>query len=147
MESGLSSFLSISIDFETSHLFFPRIVSWVMAGLFGLVVVTKLLPFLAAVRSGEKDLPIIGESRDNFRFFGSLALIIAYFYLMDVVGDMFPFTGYGFLYVSMIFVFLMSLLYMHEKTKKGVMIVSAISIIAPACVWFIMAKVFYITLP
>ncbi|MDR5904808.1 tripartite tricarboxylate transporter TctB family protein [Franzmannia qiaohouensis] len=147
MESGLSSLLNVSIDFGTSHLFFPRIVTWIMVGLFGVVLVTKMLPFLSAVRRGEKTMPIIGESRDNYRFFGSIALIVAYFYLMDVVGDMFPYTGYGFLYVSMVFVFLMSLLYMHEKTKKGVAIITAISIIAPALVWFVMAKVFYITLP
>lgn len=41
MESGLSSLLSVSIDFETSHLFFPRIIHWIMAGLFALILVTR----------------------------------------------------------------------------------------------------------
>lgn len=147
MESGLSSLLSVSIDFETSHLFFPTIIHWIMAGLFALILVTKVAPFVAAVKRGERTLPIVGEAMDGFRFFGTLVLIVAYFYLMAVVGNLFPYTGYGFLFVSMAFVLLMSLMYMHEWTKKAVVIVSINAIVAPSLAWFILAKLFTITLP
>lgn len=147
MESGLSTLLSVSIDFETSHLFFPRIIHWIMAGLFALILVTKVAPFMAAVKRGERTMPIIGEVRDNFRFFGTLALIAAYFYFMAVVGDMFPYTGYGFLLVSMVFVLLMSLLYLHDWTKKALTIVVVNAIVAPSLAWFVLAKLFTITLP
>lgn len=147
MESGLSSLLSVSIDFETSHLFFPRIIHWIMAGLFALILVTKVAPFMAAVKRGGRTMPIIGEARDNFRFFGTLALIAAYFYFMAVVGDMFPYTGYGFLLVSMVFVLLMSLLYLHGWTKKALTIVVVNAIVAPSLAWFVLAKLFTITLP
>ncbi|UYG00732.1 MULTISPECIES: tripartite tricarboxylate transporter TctB family protein [unclassified Halomonas] len=139
--------LSVSIDFETSHLFFPHIVHWVLAGLFALILVTKVVPFLAAVKRGERTLPIIGESRDSARFFGTLALICAYFYLMAVVGDLFPYTGYGFLFVSMAFVLVMSLMYLHEWTKKALIIVVINAIVAPTLAWFVLAKLFTITLP
>lgn len=147
MESGLSSLLSVSIDFETSHLFFPKIIHWILAVLFIAVLVTKVAPFLAAVKRGERTLPIVGESMDGFRFFGTLALIVVYFYLMAVVGDMFPYTGYGFLFVSMGFVLLMALLYMHEWTKKAVVAVVITAIVAPSLAWFVLAKLFNITLP
>ncbi|MDQ7734712.1 tripartite tricarboxylate transporter TctB family protein [Halomonas sp. SpR1] len=147
MESGLSSLLSVSIDFETSHLFFPRIISWLMAGLFVLILATKVAPFMAAVKRGERTLPILGESRDNFRFFGTLVLIVAYFYLMAVVGNMFPYTGYGFLIVSIAFVFLMSLLYLHDWRKKTIVILVINAIVAPSLAWFVLAKLFTITLP
>lgn len=147
MEPGLSSLLSVSIDFETSHLFFPTIIHWIMAGLFALILITKVVPFLAAVKRGERSLPILGESMDGFRFFGTLALIVAYFYLMAVVGDLFPYTGYGFLFVSMAFVLLMSLMYMHEWTKKAVTIAVINALVAPGLAWFILAKLFNITLP
>lgn len=147
MESGLSNLLSVSIDFETSHLFFPRIIHWILALLLIAVLVTKVAPFLAAVKRGERTLPIVGESMDGFRFFGTLALIVVYFYLMAIVGDMFPYTGYGFLFVSMGFVFLMGLLYMHEWTKKAVIIMSLTAIGAPSLAWFVLAKLFNITLP
>lgn len=147
MESGLSSLLSISIDFETSHLFFPTIIHWVLALLFIAVLVTKTAPFLVAVKRGERTLPIIGEHMDGVRFFGTLALITAYFYLMAVVGNMFPYTGYGFLFVSMGFVLLMSLLYMHEWTRKTVTTAVITAIVAPSLAWFVLAQLFKITLP
>ncbi|MFG6666139.1 tripartite tricarboxylate transporter TctB family protein [Halomonas sp. HNIBRBA4712] len=142
-----SDLLSVSIDFETSHLFFPHIVHWVLAGLFLLILVTKVAPFMAAVKRGERTLPIIGEARDSKRFFGTLALISAYFYLMAVVGDLFPYTGYGFLFVSMVFVLLMSLMYLHDWTKKKLIIVVINAIAAPTIAWFVLAKLFTITLP
>lgn len=147
MESGLSSLLSVSIDFETSHLFFPRIVHWIMAGLFALILVMKVAPFMAAVKRGERTMPIIGEARDNFRFFGTLVLITAYFYFMAVVGNMFPYTGYGFLMVSMAFLLLMSLLYLHDWSKKAITILVVNAIVAPSLAWFVLAKLFTITLP
>ncbi len=147
MESGLSRLLSVSIDFETSHLYFPTIISWIMAGLFAVILVTKVAPFLVAVKRGERTLPIVGEPMDGWRFFGTLALIVAYFYLMAVVGNLFPYTGYGFLFVSMAFVFLMSLMYMHEWTKKALTIVVVNAIVAPSLAWFVLAKLFNITLP
>ncbi len=139
--------LSVSIDFETSHLFFPRIIHWLMGGLFALVLVFRVLPFFAAVSRGERTLPILGESMDKFRFFGSLALIAVYFYLMAVVGNFFPYTGYGFLFVSIAFVFLMSLMYMHTRTKRKVVTAAINAIVAPSLAWFILAKLFQITLP
>ncbi|EPC01408.1 tripartite Tricarboxylate transporter (TTT) small transmembrane protein [Litchfieldella anticariensis FP35 = DSM 16096] len=147
MESGLSTLLSVSIDFETSHLFFPRIIHWLLACLFLLVLVFRVIPFLAAVRRGEHSLPIIGESMDVLRFFGTLALIAAYFYLMAAIGNLFPYTGYGFLFVSMAFVLLMSLLYMHERTRKNLGIAVVNAIVAPSLAWFVLAKLFNITLP
>ncbi|MBE0402568.1 hypothetical protein CZ787_08935 [Halomonas citrativorans] len=144
MESGL---FSVSIDFETSHLFFPTIIHWILGGLFALILITKVAPFMVAVKRGERTLPIIGESRDNFRFFGTFALIAAYFYLMAVVGDLFPYTGYGFLFVSIAFVLLMSLLYLHEWTKKALVIVVINAVVAPTLAWFVLAKLFTITLP
>ena len=147
MESGLSNLLSASIDFENSHLFFPTIIHWIMAVLFALILIMKVVPFMAAVRRGERTMPIIGEARDNFRFFGTLVLIAAYFYFMAVVGDKFPYTGYGFLIVSMAFVLLMSLLYLHDWTKKAITIVIITAIVAPSLAWFVLAKLFTITLP
>ncbi|WP_235041553.1 tripartite tricarboxylate transporter [Vreelandella profundi] len=147
MESGLTSLLNVSIDFETSHLFFPRIIHWMMGGLFALILLTKVAPFLVAVKRGERTLPIVGEPMDRLRFFGTLILIAAYFYLMAVVGDLFPYTGYGFLFVSMAFVLLMSLLYVHEWTKRSVTIIVINAVVAPSLAWFVLAKLFTITLP
>ncbi|MGM0543040.1 MAG: tripartite tricarboxylate transporter TctB family protein [Pseudomonadota bacterium] len=147
MESGLSNLLSVSIDFETSHLYFPTIIHWIMAGLFAVILVTKVAPFLVEVKRGKRSLPFFDQKIDAPRFLGTIVLIIAYFYLMAVVGDLFPYTGYGFLFVSMGFVLVMSLMYMHEWKKKAVIIAVINAVIAPSLVWFVLAKLFTITLP
>ncbi|MBY6109149.1 tripartite tricarboxylate transporter TctB family protein [Halomonas sp. DP1Y21-3] len=139
--------LSVSIDFDSSHLFFPTIIHWVLALLFALIVVFRLVPFFAAVKRGERTLPIIGESMDGFRFFGTLVLITAYFVLMSVVGNLFPYTGYGFLFVSIVFLFLMSMMYMHTRTRRKVITAAINAVVAPSLAWLIFAKLFYITLP
>ncbi|MCB8887857.1 tripartite tricarboxylate transporter TctB family protein [Vreelandella malpeensis] len=142
-----SDLFDVSIDFETSHLFFPTLVHWILGGLLALILITKVAPFLAAVKRGERALPIVSESRDNLRFFATLALIPAYFALMAIVGDLFPYTGYGFLFVSMAFVLCMSLLYLHDWTKKALVIVVVNAVVAPSLAWFVLAKLFTITLP
>lgn len=147
MESGATSPLVVSIDFETSHLFFPTIIHWVLAVLFIMIVVFRLAPFLAAVRRGERTLPIVSEPMDKFRLVGTLVLIVAYFYLMAVVGNLFPYTGYGFLFVSMAFLFLMSMMYMHTRTRRKVITAGVTAIVAPSLAWLVFAKLFYITLP
>ncbi|MCM2972216.1 tripartite tricarboxylate transporter TctB family protein [Larsenimonas suaedae] len=147
MESGTTSPLSVSIDFQTSHLFFPHIINWTIGLLFVLVLVFRVVPFLKKVKRGESALPFIGESMDGFRFVGTLVLLVAYFYLMSVVGDYFPYTGYGFLFTSIGFLFLMSLLYMHTRTKRKIIVAGINALLAPALAWVVFAKLFYITLP
>jgi hypothetical protein len=147
MEEGLFSFLSVSIDFERSHLYFPRIVHWVLAILFALILIFRVRPFLADVRAGRKRLPFVHEDIDKLRLFGTIFLIIVYFYLMDVVGRMFPYTGYGFLFMSVIFVFLLSLLYLSERTRRNYVIITINALVAPLVAWFVFARMFNITLP
>lgn len=147
MEEGLFSFLSVSIDFERSHLFFPRIINWLMGILFALILIFRVRPFLADVRAGRKGLPFVHEDIDKLRLFGTIVLIVVYFYLMDVVGRMFPYTGYGFLFMSVIFVFLLSLLYLSERTRRNYVIITINALVAPLLAWFVFAKLFNITLP
>lgn len=61
MESGLSNLLSVSIDFENSHLFFPTIIHWIMAVLFALILIMKVVPFMAAVRRGSAQCPLLAK--------------------------------------------------------------------------------------
>lgn len=147
MEEGLFSFLSVSIDFERSHLFFPRIINWLMGILFALILIFKVRPFLADVRAGRKRLPFVHEDIDKPKLFGTIFLLVVYFYLMDVVGRMFPYTGYGFLFMSVIFVFLLSLLYLSERTRRNYVIITINALVAPLLAWFVFAKLFNITLP
>lgn len=147
MESQFLSLFEISIAFERSHLFFPRIVSWVLLGLLAIIVLNKAKKIAPAFRRAGRAVLYEEGGFDRKRFFGTIFLIIAYFYLMAVVGDVFPNTGYGFLFVSMPFIFLLSLLYVENKTARNILVIVVNAIVAPALAWYVLSQLFRITLP
>ncbi|NRB57414.1 MAG: tripartite tricarboxylate transporter TctB family protein [Salinicola sp.] len=147
MESQWLSLLDVTIDFDQSHLFFPRIVTWILGALLASILITRyrlLAPGLK--RAGRVLVGREGEF-DHRRFFGTLALTTAYFYLMGVLSDVFPNTGYSFLIMSVLFVFLLSLLYVGRPTRRQFVILVLNALIAPALAWYVLAQLFRITLP
>lgn len=147
MENQFLSLFEVSIAFDESHLFFPRIVSWVLVGLLAIILLSKAKNIAPALRRAGQAVMYGNEGFDRKRFFGTILLIIIYFYMMAVVGDIFPNTGFGFLFVSIPFIFLLALLYVEDTTKKNVLIIAATSVVAPALAWYVLSELFRITLP
>ncbi|MEZ5536519.1 MAG: tripartite tricarboxylate transporter TctB family protein [Thiolinea sp.] len=143
----MSDLFQIQIVFEQSHLFFPRIIHWLLLIMFALVVLFQLRPYWQAVRAGEKSLPFAGAPFDAARFFGTLLLTIAYFLLMPWVGEQFPNTGLGFLLVSMPYMFLLSVLFLHHRDGRHLLFSLLNAVLAPLVAWYVLAKLFGITLP
>ena len=147
MDKGISSLFKVSIDFDQSHLFFPKLVTWFL--LFQLVVIFLVygIPYIRDVRNGKRPSPFSGRQRDNLRFFGTIVLTIVYFLSMDYVGEYFPNTGLGFLFTSIVFIFVLSLLYVHRIDRHKMLVLSLNALIAPSVAWFVLARLFNITLP
>jgi hypothetical protein len=112
-----------------------------------LILLFNGIPYWKAVRSGTKSLPFTRGPFDKWRFFGTLVLTIAYFLSMQYVGEIFPNTGLGFLFVSMPYMLLLSWLFLHVRDKKHLLIVTVNSIVGPLVVWYVLAQLFGITLP
>ena len=147
MKSGLSSLLKIHIDFQQSHTFFPTIVTWVMGMLLVAIFVVYGIPYIRSVSRGERKISFSMRNIDTFRLLGTLILTVIYFLSMDYVGGFFPNTGLGFLFMSVPFMFLLSLLYVHGLNRMKLLIMSLNAIIAPGIAWLVLAKLFRITLP
>jgi len=147
MDNGISSLFKVKIDFAESHTFFPTIVLWVLLFLLLLIFIFNGIPYLRDLRSGKRQFKLSAEHIDKFRLLGTLALTVVYFVLMDYVGMLFPNTGLGFLIVSMPFIFLLSMLYVHDVTRRKIVIIVLNAVIAPSIAWFVLAKLFNITLP
>jgi hypothetical protein len=147
MENGISSLLKVKINFAESHTFFPTIVFWVLLFLLLLIFLFNGIPYLRGLRSGKRKLGFSLVRVDKLRFVGTLVLTIAYFLLMDYVGAFFPNQGLGFLFVTIPFIFLLSLLYMHEVGRKKILAISLNALIAPALAWYVLAQLFNISLP
>lgn len=143
--SWFSSLNSVSIDFDQSHLFFPRIIITLVAILAVVILVTNFRPVMRAIRSGRYQFFV--KNADFFRLLVTLALIPAYFWLMDFIGMVLPNMGLGFLLSSIPFVFLMSMLYCHEKTRRNVIIISTNALIAPTFVWVVLYHFFLVSMP
>lgn len=142
-----SSLLAVKINFAESHLFFPTIVAWTLAFLLVLIIIFNGIPYLRSYLNGERTINLSLENVDMLRLPGTLILTVAYFLLMDYVGALFPNMGYGFWFVSIPFIFFISILYVHDINRKKLVAIVLNSILAPSIAWFLLAKLFNITLP
>ena len=147
MENSSSSLLAIKINFAQSHIFFPTIIVWTLAILFALILIFYGIPYLRSYLRGERTLNLSLEHIDKIRLLGTLIVTVLYFILMDKVGTFFPNMGFGFLFVSIPFIFLISILYVHDINRKKLITITLNAIIAPSSAWFLLAKMFSITLP
>ncbi len=147
MGDKLSNLLSVKIDFPQSHMFFPKIIMWLLLLLLVLIVALYGRQFIREVKSGRRSLRFFVERYDKVRLYGTIGGVIAYFVLMDYVSTLFPNTRLGFLLVSIPFMMFLSLLYVHDLNKKKTIIILLNSIIAPVSAWYILGNLFNITLP
>ena len=147
MESQFLSLFNVSIAFDQSHLFFPRLVTYILLGLLAIILISKSRRIAPALMQAGRAVLFAEHGFDRWRFFGTLVLIIAYFYLMAVVGDIFPNTGYGFLLTSIPFIFLLATLYVEDRSRKNLVIIAVNSVVAPVLAWYVLSQLFRITLP
>ena len=148
-----SSLLKVSIDFSQSHLFFPHIIHWILLILAGLIILTEGPKALRKMRDRAEERKSANGTEpahkkvDWSRLLGMLVLTVLYFYLMEPVGEFFPNTGFGFLFASIPFMFLLSLLFVHEPVRRDFITITLSSIISPTVAWYVLAQMFNITLP
>lgn len=133
----------VTIDFQSSHLLFPIIIGCVLAVL-GLAIFIRERSRIATSGSHWRR---IFTQMDKLRFFGTLALTLAYFSLMVPVGNFWPNTGLGFLFCSIPFVFLAGLLFMHLHTVRSVLVLATVAVLVPSLIWWLFTEVFFLTLP
>lgn len=133
----------VSVDFETSHLIFPKMIAIVLLILGIAIVIQNRQQILAA---GGYWRDVIGEM-DKVRFFGTLILTVIYFSAMVPVGDIWPNTGLGFLICSIPYVLLTGVLFMHDRGMRDLLPVVLTAAIAPTFVWWLFTDLFFLTLP
>ncbi|SLN12799.1 Tripartite tricarboxylate transporter TctB family protein [Roseivivax jejudonensis] len=139
----MDALTQVTIDFETSHLVFPRLISVILALMGAAILLTKRQRIAGAGGYWRETL----SRMDKARFFGTLALTLLYFSLMVPVGDIWPNTGRGFLICSVPYVLATGLLFMHDRTIRNVVPLAIVALLAPALVWWLFTDLFFLTLP
>jgi len=131
--------LRLTVQYSTSHMFFPKIVIGILIVL-GIIIL--LMNIVSRVKSKK---PLLDQDRrffvkgyDKLKFFGSIALFILYIYCLKPLG---------FLYASILFIFLFNVLFCGTLRKKSLVISAAVSVISSVTVWYLFGIVFRITLP
>ncbi len=147
MQEGILSVFQVSIDFDESHLFFPIIILVLLAVVLLAILIRFGPSFLREIKNGTRKLSLFEENFDKFRLFGSLLLLVVYFIAMDAVGRLFPNMGFGFLFMSIPFMLLTSLLYVHNLDRKKMMLICVNSLVAPCIAWYVLGNMFNISLP
>lgn len=147
MPKWLSALPKVKVNFSQSQLLFPTIISTILVLLLLAILVVYGIPYLRTIRRGERTRLGSLKGLDKLRFFGTIVLTIVYFLSMDYVGNFFPNMGYGFLFMSMPFIFLLSLLCVHGLTRRKLLALTLNALIAPAVAWYVLAQLFNISLP
>ncbi|WP_404420564.1 tripartite tricarboxylate transporter TctB family protein [Thalassospira australica] len=140
---SFENLLKVTVDFDTSHIIFPTIIAVILGILFLAILVTRGRTIFASIGSG----PWWPVGIDHLRFFGTIAGTVLYFLAMPAVGDIYPNTGLGFYLCSIPYLFAMSVLYLHERGRKQLIIAGLNAVIAPSLVWYILSELFNISLP
>jgi putative tricarboxylic transport membrane protein len=143
----LSALLRVHVPFETSHLFFPRIIEWLLAALLLAIAVVHGPELLAQWRNGEVRSRLARWHVDGKRLFGCLALTLAYFMAMEPVGRIYPNSGIGFLLCSIVYGLALSRLFVHGIDRRKWVLIASSSVLTPLVVWLVFAHLFRITLP
>lgn len=147
MEVEMGNFLlTITVDFATSHWYFPKIIIGILIILGIGMAIVHLPRKIKAVKSEHK-VGFFVENYDKVKLYGSIALIAAYFKAMEIVGAMFPNMGYGFLFCSIVFIFVASVLFLRKPTKRQWIVLIVNSIVTPVFVWYVFGVLFFISLP
>ncbi|ODC05207.1 tripartite tricarboxylate transporter [Terasakiispira papahanaumokuakeensis] len=144
---SMSSWLDVKIDFDQSHLFFPHIIIGLLIMMAVLIMALEGRRFMSRLKLGDVSFSLFQPGADKMRFFGTLILIVVYFWSMDAVGQLFPNMGMGFLLTSIPFILMMSLLYVHKFNRRKLLSIVLNAVIAPLVVWYVLGQWFAITLP
>lgn len=142
-----TSILEVSIDFSQSHLVFPRIIMGMLVAMLLVITVVYRQRLLQILANPAQELQFFDKHADKFRLFFTIGLVTIYIYAMDFVGAFFPNQGLGFLFCSIVFMFILSYNYAHQRTRKVLITIACNSIIAPLVAWYVLGQLFDITLP
>lgn len=150
----MADLFKLNYKYSTSHL----VVPWIIGGIVALLAVILLIQ--RALRCKKEGKPFINlkgwrlfePGYDKLKFWGSLALIAGYFYCLDKLH---------FLWSSLIFIFLLNVLYdgsiniraLFGKAEGPVIRVRplltslVITVVFSVGIWYLFGTVFNITLP
>lgn len=140
--------MKVSFKFSTMHWFFPKIIMWIIAILFVILVIQRIkkciktkTPFIKI-----KGYHFFKPNYDKVKFWGAVIMIVAYFATLEPLG---------FLLSSCIFISLFALLFSEaivgpngfKFQLKPALTSVAVGVISSTFIYVLFYHIFNITLP
>ncbi|MEW9110147.1 tripartite tricarboxylate transporter TctB family protein [Cytobacillus gottheilii] len=133
----MKDLLTIDMTFSEYHLIFPRIVLGILVILLIVLLLTHLAKRLKD-RNFTFKPKFFKEGYDKKKFFGTIILLVSYVFLLEIIG---------FLASSILFMFLIMLLFIGNMKRKSIIFSVLNSVVTSFAIWYLFGTVFNITLP
>jgi len=137
----MADWLRINVVYSTQHWIFPKITICILIFLGAIILVIE---GRVRAKAGKSVISFSGkffeENYDKVKFWGTIALLAAYFALLDVIG---------FTVCSILFLFLFNTLFGGKQglTPKYMLTSVIISVVSTVVISIMFGTVFNITLP
>ncbi|SEA78640.1 Tripartite tricarboxylate transporter TctB family protein [Thalassobacillus cyri] len=134
----MNDFLTLEFKFSESHTVFPKIVLSILVMLLILIVINQVIQRYKDGKLTDFNFKFFTGNYDKLKFYGTVALLIGYGLTLELLG---------FLLSSILFMFLIMLLYIGNLKRKAILLSLANSILTSFIIWFVFGQMFDITLP
>lgn len=130
--------LTIEMKFSEYHSIFPNIILWTLILLGLSLLIPNIIKRVKEGRLTKFNFKFFEENYDKVKFYGTVALLLVYVFLLELTG---------FLATTIIFMFLITILFMGSYKRKAIIISLINSVTTSLIVWYVFGTIFDITLP
>lgn len=134
----MKDFLTLEITFSESHTVFPKIILTLLIILLALITLNKIRERVKERKGMKFNFKFFTDNYDKLKLYGTLILLAAYGILLEPLG---------FLLSSILFIFLIMLLYIGNLKRKSILISLSNSLATSFIIWILFGQIFNITLP
>lgn len=134
----MKEMLTIDIKYDEYHIIFPKIIMGILILLLVLMLIKALIKRLKDGSLTQFKFKFFEENYDKLKFFGTIGLLLAYVFVLEMVG---------FIASSIVFMFLLTIL-LRGNFQRNTLVISLVnSVTTSVLVWFFFGYLFDITLP
>lgn len=142
----MKDFFRIDMNYSEYHTVFPRLIIYFLILLGILLIIKQVIQKIKTKKHVQQNKSNVPEGAESSRkkkfnimmFSGSIVLLVAYGFALE---------KFGFIYPTVLFLILSTLLYKASSNKKSVFISVVNAILTTVLIYFIFGTLFDITLP
>lgn len=134
----MKDFFTIEMTYSNYHLIFPRIIIGILIAIGAVLLITNLVKRWKEGALTRFRFKFFMDYYDKVKFYGTILLLIMYAVTM---------TWIGFVPSSILFMILITLLYIGNIHKKSIVVSITNSLATTIVIWYVFGQLFDITLP